>query len=983
MIMVSLVLAATLSVADFGAKGDGLTKDTAAIQSAIDAAAKEGGGEVVFPSGTYLSGSIYLKDDITLNLEKGALLLASPDKKDYNLPDICPQNGTSKNESSSGAHLVLAIEKRNVAIVGEGTIDGNCAAFLDGPHIVYPQSRIPWRPSQLLYFVQCDGVRIKDFTMRNAPYWSTFLHGCRDVEVRNYTIRQRRFPHTHNGDGLDIDACEHVVIEDCDINASDDALTFRAAVSRLTRPMECRDIKVRNCRLSSACTAIRFGVGDGMICDIDIKGLTIDNTRTAFEFCSSWSEKSPGTSFRDITIEKVELEAVRFLILRRLHGRKDRVFDNLVFRSIHGKSEMDPTSYGDPNELSTFGKLVFEDIDLGDSKISNAEYKSPYYVKRHRQFWGLETWDGSQLRMFQNPCRVRDIEAMLDDNPGLSEEHISNREYWDNVRNAKFLVRKAKKAMTEPMPTAKYEDYIYWITNKYMRLSHAAKNAKGKVYGGGKRFVLLMDLVRGECVENQGRFLPKIVEYLEAICEQPGWCMAPHDAERKDIDGIQPVIELGSAARASNLATTLDRLRGKLPEETVEHVMTQLWKRSFKPYLDNARRTEGKPDYWWWRKSNNWNAVCHGNVVKAALRVVEDKRLRAEFLESLERASDYFMVCFLEDGSCTEGLGYWHLGFGNHLSNIIAARSFTHGGVDLARDPVNRLAMEWPKKYTLDGKHGIGFGDSGRAIPEEELKNGVEVWPDYLPAFPDPLPIRDFLPDFEVLISRPALDERTAGNRGLYVAMKGAPNSWSHNHNDCGSYIIMVDGEEMTGDPGYLDYTKSSFGKDRYTSPFYGSYGHPVPYLGGNQKFNADDKVLHKLVSKSFTDEVDEITFDLSTVYPGLKAGSALRTFRYDRLANTFSVIDQVKLAKAEKLEFPIISYAEVTNEGNRFSLVSKKNPARRLTAEVKVSAKWHLKTEIMDKPPHPPEEAPSRYAIVLDKPTSRATVEVTFKIAD
>ena len=188
--LVAAVWGEVFDVRAFGARGDGRTKDTAAIQRAVDAAHEAGGGTVEVPAGTYLSGSIFLKSNVDFHVGAGATILGSPDPADYNPWDVCPQNWKSVNESHQGGHLLLCIEQRNVTLRGPGRIDGNSRAFLVGPKGErYPQGGFPWRPSQMVYFVESEDIRIQDLELANSCYWSCFLHGCRRVFARGHELK--------------------------------------------------------------------------------------------------------------------------------------------------------------------------------------------------------------------------------------------------------------------------------------------------------------------------------------------------------------------------------------------------------------------------------------------------------------------------------------------------------------------------------------------------------------------------------------------------------------------------------------------------------------------------------------------------------------------------------------------------------------------------------------------------------------------------
>ena len=137
--MISVILSAAVALANpsgvydvraYGAKGDGITKDTVAVQAAIDAAGAAGGGEVVVPAGRYLCGTLYLKSNVDVNLALGATIEGSKDPSDYNRWDFCPQNSKSVAENASGGHLIVCLEQTNVVLRGAGMIDGSGRHFM-------------------------------------------------------------------------------------------------------------------------------------------------------------------------------------------------------------------------------------------------------------------------------------------------------------------------------------------------------------------------------------------------------------------------------------------------------------------------------------------------------------------------------------------------------------------------------------------------------------------------------------------------------------------------------------------------------------------------------------------------------------------------------------------------------------------------------------------------------------------------------------
>ena len=294
------------NVRDFGAVGDGKTKDTAAIQKAIDA-----GGIVFFPPGVYLSGTLYLKSNGGLDLAPGAVLLASPDKEDYNADDFCVQNAVFIQEKVSGAHFIVAVEQKDIVIRGGGMINGNRPAFYNEHKPGHPKFVLnagQWRPGQMIFFCECENIRVSDVELRDAPYWDLFLHGCEQVNIRGLRIWNDH--RTHNGDGIDIDCSRFVTVSDCIIHTGDDCITLRGNDRRLKRKKPCEYVTITNCILSTPANAFRVGVGTGTVRNCAISNIVVQDCRTAIEICSSFTRGKEGCTIENMIFSNFQMEVL-------------------------------------------------------------------------------------------------------------------------------------------------------------------------------------------------------------------------------------------------------------------------------------------------------------------------------------------------------------------------------------------------------------------------------------------------------------------------------------------------------------------------------------------------------------------------------------------------------------------------------------------------------------------------------------------------
>ena len=269
-----------------------------AIQKEVDAAAAAGGGCVTIPSGVWPTGSIELKSGVELHLEKGAVLKGSTEPADYNADDVFPENFSSVGEEWSGGHLVYAYKQHDIAITGEGTIDGNGGAFFDDCQYnwwhpgykygikLFPKDRTWFRPGPMVALFLSKNIRLEGVTLANTPCWTCHIRCSDGVAIKGVTIDADRT--IANSDGFSIDCTRNVTVEKCVVRTGDDGFAIRASCKHHAETNFCENIAVRDCDVWSCCHAVRLGVGAGMIRNVSFDSCRFHESTAAVAYTPAW-----------------------------------------------------------------------------------------------------------------------------------------------------------------------------------------------------------------------------------------------------------------------------------------------------------------------------------------------------------------------------------------------------------------------------------------------------------------------------------------------------------------------------------------------------------------------------------------------------------------------------------------------------------------------------------------------------------------------
>jgi polygalacturonase len=376
-------------VSDFGAMADGITLNTCTIQKAIDFIHENGGGRLIFEAGNYLTGSIYLKSNVTLQLNYGATLLGSTNPWDY-----------IKDRKIGWMSMIFAVNQENIGITGKGTINGrgfitanNMVAYIHRG--IYTDPLKLDRPNetnrpQNIYFRECKNVTVTGITLRDPASWNQTYDQCKKLYVADIYVDSKSY---WNNDGIDVVDCDSVEIRNCYFDAADDVICFKSHDAKSI----CQNVVVDNCVGRSSANGLKFGtVSRGGFRNFKITNLTIfDTFRSAITFAAV-----DGGEIENIVVDGVRSINTGNVIYLRIGDRwsqgkkpfmKDIYISNVYAEVPYGKPDAGYNYEGPvedlPRNISPASIVGLPDYKIQNVKLKNIEIVypgagNPLYAKR-------------------------------------------------------------------------------------------------------------------------------------------------------------------------------------------------------------------------------------------------------------------------------------------------------------------------------------------------------------------------------------------------------------------------------------------------------------------------------------------------------------------------------------------------------------------------------------------------------------------------
>ncbi|MDF9797486.1 hypothetical protein OKW21_002749 [Catalinimonas alkaloidigena] len=480
----------------------------------------------------------------------------------------------------------------------------------------------------------------------------------------------------------------------------------------------------------------------------------------------------------------------------------------------------------------------------------------------------------------------------------------SERQEWESV-NKKIrsgYIKKAEEALQQEWESLPATVFLEFARNgnrsNFQALRSSRRNA-------------LLDLVLGECIENQGRFTEAIVNAVWSICEESYWGVPAHLYLQEAGPGLpdveEPTIDLFAAETAALLAWTEYLLGDQLDEVSPlirKRLSYEFDRRVFEPF-------EVRDDFWWMgfdrdRHVNNWNPWINSNILTASLLHLEDPKRKSAIAHKSLRSLDNFLNHYPADGGCDEGPSYWSRAAGSLFDCLEILYSASAQRIDVYDEALIQKMGSYIYKTYIDDDYFVNFADAAALntiqedlvfrygerindsnmkalgaskasqrdveedLPTDDRSLGRHLYAifnreniEQYPVTKTPYISDAWFPDLQVMTAR--TEQGTP--EGLFLAAQGGHNAESHNHNDVGNFIVYVDGQPAIIDVGVEEYTAKTFSPQRYEIWTMQSAYHNVPTINGfmqlpGRKYAARDVKFEK------NEQEVSFSLDISSAYP-------------------------------------------------------------------------------------------------------------------
>jgi hypothetical protein len=592
-----------------------------------------------------------------------------------------------------------------------------------------------------------------------------------------------------------------------------------------------------------------------------------------------------------------------------------------------------------------------------------------------------------------------------------------------------------------PWPQALASDYARYFRDGDRLTYETAVGARQQRLA---RAVLMAAAGSGEPhpADDPQAWIDEVGDGVTLLCEQSSWSWAAHDDTNSRFGHVvptasSPYLDLGAGEVVAQLAW-VDHVLGDALDARIPGLRARIRHeaafRVFEPFV--LRRD------WWWigdtRPPMNWNAWIHGNVIAAAVLLLDDAGLpgdgavqRAEVVALALEGLDRYLAELPDDGAVDEGFAYWWQGAARMLECLAFVSNVTGGALDARKIPVVRQVLRFPMRMQLGGpwyynvadgpaeltgtepwhipfRWGLDTGDdevvrhaSGGRRPGHPLVSATAGlgrmlhaladpdWRDTTPAAA-PLPKLVWLPSVQVMLARESAGE----SGGLALAVKGGHNGENHNHKDVGSFVVALDGRPVVVDAGQPTYTAQTFGADRYALRVMQSGWHNAPAplgleQGEGREFAA--RLVHApgdtapLLDRRNRADTDAITLELAGAYPLPPGSSWRRRAVLDRGQRVVRIEDEWALGAsgtAEPTAVHLLLAGEVTADGTGVRVRNRAAASALLIdwGDATLSAQleeWMLDDERLEK-----VWGPSLTRLTLELPRSAGSLTMTMGAA-